>query len=106
MARTKKQTELPGIEKPKHTDLDTLLERQAELTTTLGETRQELGSVNEDILAKMAELKLSSYRHETAVPPILATVKQGTTSVKVKRVGAVHVDEAFADADEEEALDA
>ena len=100
MAKTKKQTELPGIEAPAHKELDVLLERQAELSTTLGETRNELGSINESILAKMSELKLTSYRHETAVPPILATVKTGTTSVKVKRVGSVHVDEAFADADE------
>lgn len=97
MAKPKKQTELPGIEKPSNPELDALLERQAELSSTLGETRQELGEVNESILAKMSELKLTTYRHETAVPPILATVKTGTTSVKVKRVGAVHVDEAFAD---------
>ena len=97
--KTKKQTELPGIEKPKHADLDTLLERQAELSTALGETRQELGTVNESIVAKMEELKLASYRHETAVPPILVTMTKGSTKVKVKRVGAppdVEVDEAEA----------
>lgn len=101
MARTKKQTELPGIEKPSNPELDKLLERQAELSTALGETRQELGEVNESILAKMAELELSVYRHETAVPPILATVKHGASRVKVKRVGAVAVEEAFADEGDE-----
>lgn len=97
MARVKKQTELAGMEKPTNPELDKLLERQAELSTALGETRQEFGEVNESILAKMAELNLSVYRHETAVPPILATVKHGTSRVKVKRVGPVEVDEVFAD---------
>lgn len=101
MAKVKKQGELAGMEKPTNPELDKLLERQAELSTALGETRQELGEVNESILAKMGELKLDVYRHETAVPPILATVKKGTTRVKVKRVGAVSVDEAFADEGDE-----
>lgn len=92
--KTKKQGELPGIEKPKHPELDTLLERQAEVSSALGEARQELGEINDSILAAMEKLKLDSYRHDTAVPPILVTRKKGADKVKVKRVGAVAVDEA------------
>lgn len=97
MARkTKKQTELPGMEKPKHPELDVLLERQVELKSTLGETRQELGANNEQIIATMEKLGIETYRDETAVPPILVTLTKGAAKVAVKQVGAVEVDETEA----------
>lgn len=99
MAKTKKQTELPGIEKPKHPELDTLMEEHAELAGKLGETRQRMGELNEQMMAKAKELGLAAYRNETAVPPLLLTVTQGTTKVKVK---AAHVAEDV-DVDEVEA---
>lgn len=98
MARTKKQTELPGLEKPTHKELDTLMEEHAALASTLGETRQRMGELAEQMLAKAIELKLSVYRNETAVPPLVLTVTEGTAKLKVKpAVGAVVVDEAEAD---------
>jgi len=97
MARTKKQTELPGMEKPTHKELDTLMEEHAALATQLGETRQRMGELSEQMMAKARELKLSVYRNETAVPPLVLTVTEGTAKVKVKPAGAVSVDEAEAD---------
>jgi len=98
MARTKKQTELPGLEKSTHKELDTLMEEHAALATTLGETRQRMGELAEQMLAKAIELKLTVYRHETAVPPLVLTVTEGTAKLKVKpAVGAVVVDEAEVD---------
>ncbi|HOG29513.1 MAG TPA: hypothetical protein PLT35_09565 [Vicinamibacterales bacterium] len=98
MARTKKQTELPGLEKSTHKELDTLMEEHAALASTLGETRQRMGELAEQMLAKAIELKLTVYRHETAVPPLLLTVTEGTAKLKVKpAVGAVVVDEAEVD---------
>jgi len=98
MARTKQQTELPGLEKPTHKELDTLMEEHAALASTLGETRQRMGELAEQMLAKAIELKLTVYRHETAVPPLVLTVTEGTAKLKVKpAVGAVVVDEAEVD---------
>ena len=98
MARTKKQTELPGLEKPTHKELDMLMEEHAALATTLGETRQRMGELSEQMMAKARELKLSVYRNETAVPPLVLTVTEGTAKLKVKpAVGAVTVDEAEVD---------
>jgi len=114
MARTKKQTELPGLEKPTHKELDTLMEEHAALATTLGETRQRMGELAEQMLAKATELKLTEqmlakatelkltvYRHETAVPPLVLTVTPGSTKLKVAPAkGAVAVDAAEAGGDE------
>ena len=98
MARTKKQTELPGLERPTHKELDTLMEEHAALATTLGETRQRMGELAEQMLAKATELKLTVYRHETAVPPLVLTVTPGETKLKVSPAkGAVSVDGAEAD---------
>lgn len=41
MARPKKQTELPGIEKPTHKELDVLMELRAEKTSLAASLRQE-----------------------------------------------------------------
>lgn len=103
MARTKKQTELPGLEKPTHKELDTLMEEHAALATTLGETRQRMGELAEQMLAKATELKLTVYRNETAVPPLVLTVTPGDTKLKVKPAkGAVAVDAAEAEGEESE----
>lgn len=104
MARTKKQPELPGMEKPTHKELDTLMEEHAALATTLGETRQRMGELTDQMMAKARELKLTVYRNETAVPPLVLTVTEGTAKVKVKpAAGAVAVDEAVDDEGEESA---
>ena len=102
MARTKKQSELPGLEKPTHKELDTLMEEHAALATTLGETRQRMGELAEQMMKKAVELKLTVYRHETAVPPLVLTVTEGKTKLKVAPAkGPVSIDEAEAEEGEE-----
>lgn len=98
MARPKKQTELPGLEKPTHKELDTLMEEHAALASQLGETRQRMGELAEQMMAKARELKLSVYRNETAVPPLVLTVTEGEAKLKVAPAkGAVVVDAAEAE---------
>lgn len=102
MGRTKKQTELPGIEKPTHKELDTLMEEHAALASTLGETRQRMGELAEQMMAKARELKLSVYRNETAVPPLVLTVTEGTAKLKVKPAKGAAIDDDFDIEDDEE----
>lgn len=96
-----KQTELKGIEKPKHEQLDKLMEEHAALASTLGETRQRMGQLSEQMLAYAKENKLTAYRDDTAVPPLLFTVTKASEKVKVKAAKAaapdVDVDEAGAE---------
>lgn len=84
MTKRKKQTELPGMEKPTHTELDALLELHAEKTSAMGELRQAIGELNEKLLAKAEELGLTVYRNDTAVPPLLLTITKGASKLKVQ----------------------
>lgn len=104
MAATKKrakQTKLPGIEKPSHPELNTLLEEKAALDTQAGEIRQRQGELNESIVEKAKQLGVTTYRDDTAVPPLVLTITGGKTKVKVAKVKAVvETDEASGGADE------
>lgn len=98
--RTKRQTELPGIEKPSHPELNALLEEKAALDTQAGEIRQRQGELNDAILAKARELGLTTYRDDNAVPPLVLLISDGKTKVKVtKAKGAVETDDADEDGD-------
>lgn len=99
MARVKKQTELPGLERPKHAEMDTLMEEFAAQASILGEARQRMGELNEQMLAKARELKLTTYRDETAVPPLLFTLTE-STRVKVKAAKAAEPEDADESDDE------
>ncbi|PZR17514.1 MAG: hypothetical protein DI536_04160 [Archangium gephyra] len=93
--KRKRQTELPGIEKPSHPELNTLLEEKAALDTQAGEIRQRQGELNESILAKARELKLTTYRDDNAVPPLVLTISDAKAKVKVAKAKAtVETDEA------------
>lgn len=94
-----KQTELPGVEAPAHPELDKLMEEHAETSTRMGEDRQRLGKLNDELVEKARKLKLvGTYKHPTAVPALTLVVTEGKTKAKVKRARAdVEVDEAGAD---------
>lgn len=91
----KKQGELAGLEKPNHPELDLLMEKHASTSADLGTARQALGEINEQLLATAEKLRVDTYRHPTAVPELLLTIKKGTPKVKVKQAESdVDVDEA------------
>lgn len=93
-----KQTELAGMEKPSHPELDTLIELRDEQTTTLGETRQAIGQTNEKILETCARLGVKgAYRNDTAVPPLVLTITEGSVKVKVVKAKAKAEPESEAD---------
>lgn len=91
-----KQTELAGFEAPSHPELDALMVELDAEKSTLGTVRQRIGELNTAILAKAAELKIStSYRNDTAAPPLLLVIKAGEAKVKVSPAkGAAAEDEA------------
>lgn len=99
-AKRKRQTELPGIESPSHPELNTLLEEKAALDTQAGEIRQRQGELNESIVAKARELKLTTYRDDNAVPPLVMTLNEGKTKVKVAKAKATVVTDAAESGDE------
>lgn len=93
--KTQKQGELAGIEAPSHPELNTLMEEHAETSTRMGEDRQRLGELNEQLITTAKKLGLDTYKHPTATPALTLTVKPGTAKAKVKRAKpAVEVDES------------
>lgn len=82
MGRTKKQTELPGLEKPKIPELDTLLETYAEKASALSEARHALGELKAKIIEVAGKAGVTVYRDDTANPPLVLTLS--TQDVKVK----------------------
>lgn len=91
MTTAKKQTELPGIEKPTIKELDVLLEEYAVKAADLSRLRVEIGQLKEKILETAEKHKVTTYRDETAVPPLVLVISPGATKVKVKPSG-MHVE--------------
>lgn len=82
-----KQGELSGIEKPSHPELDTLMEEHAKVSAEMGAGRQRLGEINEQLQQEAKKLKVTTYKHPTAVPELTLTVTD-KTKVKVKKAKA------------------
>lgn len=80
-----KQGELSGIEAPSHPALDTLMEEHAACSERMGTDRQRLGELNAQLEQEAEKLKVTTYRHPTAVPTLTLTIKSGTAKVKVKK---------------------
>ena len=81
-----KQGELAGIEAESHPTLDPLMEEHATIGERMGADRQRLGELNAQMLQEAAKLKVTTYRHPTAVPELVLTVTERTAKVKVKKV--------------------
>lgn len=93
-----KQGELTGIEAPSHPALNTLMEEHAATSTQLGQARQRLGEINEQLLETAEKLKVEgAYRHPTAVPGLVLTIKKGSPKVKVAQAKAEVEDEEASD---------
>ncbi len=80
----KKQTELPGIERPAIKELDEALEAYAEKSQKSWELRRELDQLKARIVDLGKQHKLTSYRNSTAMPPLVLTLKASELKVKVK----------------------
>lgn len=80
-----KQGELNGIEAPSHPELDTLMEEHATIGERMGSDRQRLGELNTQMLQEATKLKVTTYRHPTAVPELVLTVTERAAKVKVKK---------------------
>lgn len=94
MPKRAKQTELKGLEKPSHPELDTLIELRDEQTTQLGVTRQAIGETNEKILSTAKRLGVKdAYRNDTCSPPLVLTITEGSTKVKVVKAKALTADD-------------
>lgn len=96
--RTRKQGELPGMESPKHPELDTLLELYAEKVEALSSARVAVGELKGQIIQTATKLGVSTYRNDTASPPLVLTLTERDLAVKVQAV--------LSDVDESEADDA
>ena len=83
MGRTKKQDSLPGMEPKSIPELDTLLELYAEKTSALSSLRQEVGTVKEQILQEAKKHNVTTYRDESASPPLVLTLTERDVAVKV-----------------------
>lgn len=94
--KTQKQGELAGIEAPSHPELNKLMEEHSETATRMGEDRNRLGVLNDELVEKARELKVvGTYKHPTAVPALTLVVTAGKTKAKVKRAKPdVEVDES------------
>lgn len=80
-----KQSELAGIERPSHPELNVLMEEAAQIDSRMGADRQRRGEINKQLLQEAGKLKLDTYRHPTAVPELTLTVTERDAKVKVKK---------------------
>lgn len=92
--RTRKQGELPGMESPKHPELDTLLELYAEKSSAISSARVALGELKEKIIQTADKLGLTVYRNDTASPPLVLTLTERDLAVKVQAVAGGDESEA------------
>jgi hypothetical protein len=83
MATKKKQTELPGMEAPKHPELDTAIETYAEKRDIRVAALVEEKQAKAVLLQLAEQLGVKVYRDETASPPLVLTLTEREVSVKV-----------------------
>lgn len=93
-----KQGELAGIEAASHPELNLLMEGIDECATAIGTARQRMGELKTQAEQKANALKLSNYRHPTAVPELVLTITEGSTKVKVVRAKSAPVEDEEASA--------
>lgn len=89
-----KQKELPGMESPKHPELDALVEMYTEQASALSTARFNIGETKAKIIELAEKLGISVYRDDTASPPLVLTLTEAGVKVKVTPVGSALDDEA------------
>lgn len=87
-----KQGELDGMESASIKDLDTLMEELHAKSASLSRLRTEVGDLKVKLIQTAKKHGVTSYRDETAVPPLVLTLKTRENSVKVAVAEGVTVE--------------
>lgn len=95
-----KQGELDGMESASIKDLDTLMEELHAKSASLSRLRTEVGDLKVKLIQTAKKHGVTSYRDETAVPPLVLTLKTREDSVKVAVAEGVAVETDEGDDDE------
>ena len=86
MARTKRQTQIPGTERETIKEVNAAAEEYVEARDErMGLTEREV-QAKQHLLEVMKENKLTIYRDDNATPPLLVTITPGEDKIKVSRV--------------------
>lgn len=95
-----KQGELDGMESASIKELDTLMEELHAKSASLSRLRTEVGDLKVKLIQTAKKHGVTSYRDETAVPPLVLTLKTREDSVKVAVAEGVAVETDEGDDDE------
>lgn len=95
-----KQGELDGMESASIKELDTLMEELHAKSASLSRLRTEVGDLKAKLIQTAKKHGVTSYRDETAVPPLVLTLKTREDSVKVAVAEGVAVETDEGDDDE------
>lgn len=87
-----KQGEFNGVERPSIKELDTLMEEYAATCASLSRLRTEVGDLKKKLIQTAKKHGIATYRDETAVPPLVLTLKTREDSVKVAVAEGVAVE--------------
>lgn len=87
-----KQGELDGMESASIKELDTLMEELHAKSASLSRLRTEVGDLKVKLIQTAKKHGVTSYRDETAVPPLVLTLKTREDSVKVAVAEGVTVE--------------
>lgn len=85
MAKTKKQTSIPGTEPKSITEVDTAAEAYVEARDERMALTEKEVEAKGNLLRVMEKHDLTTYRDESADPPLLVIVVPGESKVKVRR---------------------
>lgn len=88
-----KQGELDGMESASIKELDTLMEELHAKSASLSRLRTEVGDLKVKLIQTAKKHGVTSYRDETAVPPLVLTLKTREDSVKVAVAEGVTVED-------------
>lgn len=87
-----KQGELDGMESASIKELNTLMEELHAKSASLSRLRTEVGDLKVKLIQTAKKHGVTSYRDETAVPPLVLTLKTREDSVKVAVAEGVTVE--------------
>lgn len=87
-----KQGELDGMESASIKELDTLMEELHAKSASLSRLRTEVGDLKVKLIQTAKKHGVTSYRDETAVPPLVLTLKTREDSVKAAVAEGVTVE--------------
>ncbi len=86
MAKTKRQPNLPTMEKKSIREIDVAAEAYVEVRDERMKLTEDEVEKREALIAAMKKAHIESYRDDDASPPLLITLIAGEDRVKVSRV--------------------